>query len=271
MAGEPRGSFWEHVDELRRRLLAAFLAVGAGTVFCFTFGFRSMSLGGLTLPVPVPSLTDTVATGALRKMVSDLVPPGTVTLIVTGPFEAVSVSLQVSLFLGTAIGMPVVVYEFWRFVSPALKPNERGKLLRYVVPATGLFVLGNLFAYVAILPFVLAFLYAYVFPPVQPFLGLQSFVDAVTFFSLAFGLTFELPMVMAVLTRLGVASAGFWTRNWRTAVLGIILFSAIITPDGTGVTMALVAAPMGALYALGALFAARIERRRTRATERKDI
>lgn len=260
-------SFWDHIDELRRRLVVMLVAVGGFTIFFFTFRLQPATLGGVNIWVPVPTLTDTVSSAAVRQMVADLVPrvpaiPQNVTLVVTGPFDAVMVTLQVSFFLGLVFAMPVVVYQLVRFVAPALRPRERRALLRWVAPAALLFAAGNLFAYYAILPFAIAFLYAYAFPlGATALLHLSDLMGIVTFFSIAFGLVFELPVLMVGLTRSGLISAGFWSRNWRMATLGIFVFSAVITPDGTGVTMMLVALPMMALYGAGALLARRTERR----------
>lgn len=260
-------SFWDHIDELRRRLVVILMAVGGFTIFFFTFRLQPATLGGVNIWVPVPTLTDTVSSAAVRQMVADLVPrvpaiPQNVTLVVTGPFDAVMVTLQVSFFLGLVFAMPVVVYQLARFVAPALRPRERRALLRWVVPAALLFAAGNLFAYYAILPFAIAFLYAYAFPlGATALLHLSDLMGIVTFFSIAFGLVFELPVLMVGLTRSGLISAGFWSRNWRMALLGIFVFSAVITPDGTGVTMMMVALPMTALYGAGALLARRAEKK----------
>lgn len=256
--------FCDHVEELRRRVLVAVAAVGGATLFAFTFSLRSASLGGLPVAYPWPSLTDTLSTQMLRKMADDLVPKSTgITLVVTGPFDGVAASLQAALFFGLLVGMPVVVHQAWRFVSPALRSRERRLLVRFVAPATALFVAGNLFSYFLFLPFALPFLYTYALAAgATPFLHLADFIGVVTLFGAAFGLVFEMPVVMRGLAVLGVVSSGFWRRNWRLATLAIFLFAAIITPDGTGVTMMLVAAPMLALYGAGYLLALGAERAR---------
>lgn len=255
--------FWDHVEELRRRVLVSVAAVGGATLFAFTFALRGATPGGLPVAYPWPSLTDTLSTQMLRKMSEDLLPRSAgVTLVVTGPFDGVVASLQAALFFGLLAGMPVVVHQAWRFVSPALRSGERRLLVRFVAPASLLFVAGNLFSYSLFLPFTLPFLYTYALAAgATPFLHLADFIGIVTLFGAAFGLIFEMPVIMRGLAVLGVVSSGFWRRNWRLATLAIFLFAALLTPDGTGVTMLLVAAPMLALYGTGYLLARAAERR----------
>lgn len=257
-------SFWDHLDELRKRILVMVAAVGGATLFAFTFSLRSAAVGGLPVVYPWPALTDTLSTQMLRKMADDLIPRSTgVTLIVTGPFDGVVASLQTALFFGLLVGMPVVVHQAWRFISPALRSRERRLLVRFVAPASALFAAGSLFSYFVFLPFTLPFLYTYaVATGATPFLHLADFIGIVTLFGAAFGLIFEMPVLMRGLAVLGVVSSGFWRRNWRVATLAMFLFAAIITPDGTGITLSLVAAPMLALYGVGYLLAAGAEKAR---------
>jgi sec-independent protein translocase protein TatC len=92
----------------------------------------------------------------------------------------------------------------------------------------------------------------------------DDFISFVLLFMLAFGLAFELPVLMYGLTALGIISSEFWKKNWRFAAIAIFVFGAIITPDGSGITMFLVALPMLALYVLGYAASVRLERRRER-------
>lgn len=118
-------------------------------------------------------------------------------------------------------------------------------------------------SFLVVLPFTFTFLYGIAIAMgAQPFLQLQEFLDFVLLFSLAFGIAFELPVIMYGLTVLGVVDADFWKRHWRFAVVGIFFFGAAITPDGSGVTMMLVAVPMLGLYA-GGYAAIRLRLRRS--------
>jgi sec-independent protein translocase protein TatC len=134
------------------------------------------------------------------------------------------------------------------------------------MPILLLFFAGVLLCLVVVLPFTFSLLYTY-----QTALGANllllfadDFISFVLLFMLAFGLAFELPVLMYGLTALGIISSEFWKKNWRFAAIAIFVFGAIITPDGSGITMFLVALPMLALYVLGYAASVRLERRRER-------
>src|SRR5436309_1367552 len=115
-----------------------------------------------------------------------------------------------------------------------------------------LFIAGVLVSLLVVLPFTFPFLYAFAYSfGATPLLRLDEFLDFVLWFSLAFGLAFELPVVMYGLSYLGIVSPEFWKKNWRYATIAIFIFGAVITPDGSGVTMMLVSIPMLFLYVAG--------------------
>jgi sec-independent protein translocase protein TatC len=251
-----------HLEELRRRTIYILVAVGILAFFCLAFGFKTFNVNGITLAYPYPAypFTDTVSVSVyfFKRMVSDLVPKG-VSTIVTTPVDAFLVQLQISIFLGVALGMPWIVYHVGRFVSPGLHPHEKKMILRTLGPAALLFAAGCIFSYILIIPFTFQFLYGYAFTMVDlPYLNINEFISFVLLLMVAFGFVFELPVIMAGLAYLGMVSAEFWKRNWRYAVVAIFVFAALITPDGTGVTQTLVAVPMLILYFAGYLVCKRI-------------
>src|SRR5207249_710587 len=157
--------------------------------------------------------------------------------------------VQVAFFLAVVTGSPVIVYELGQFIGPALKPSERRLVVRITVPVLLLFLSGVLLCFIVVLPFTFNLLFS-----VQNLLGANllilygdSFIDFVLLFTVAFGLAFQLPVLMYGLSALGIVSSEFWKKYWRFAAIAIFLFGAIITPDGSGITMFLVALPMLAL------------------------
>jgi sec-independent protein translocase protein TatC len=175
----------------------------------------------------------------------------------------VVVQLKTALFLALLVTSPLTAYEIGKFVGPALKPSERRLLFRVTIPILLLFLAGVLLCLVVVLPFTFSLLFTY-----QTALGANllllfadDFISFVLLFMLAFGLAFELPVLMYGLSALGVVSSEFWKKNWRFAAVAIFVFGAIITPDGSGITMFLVALPMLALYVFGYLATVRLERR----------
>jgi sec-independent protein translocase protein TatC len=142
-------------------------------------------------------------------------------------------------------------------------------LARVGVPASALFAVGAALGFLVLTPFTFRLLFRYVGAMgLAPVLGVRDFVAFALLYSLAFGIVFELPVFVYALTRLGVVPAAAWRRHWRAAVIGSLVFGMIVTPDNSGITMLLVAAPMVALYLGGAWAAARWERLRAGAPSR---
>lgn len=248
------------MEELRRRLLRIVVAIGAITAFVLTFHIEPAGVGGITLYYPVPEPLDNIAAQLTGHMRGALVPDG-VQLIQTEPGQAFFAQIYVAALVGLAAGMPVIVRELVAFIRPALKDGEVHVGRAITIPAVGLFAAGCLFSYAAVVPFVLEFLYSYgESSGLVTFLNVIGFVTFVLQFLLAFGFSFQLPLVMYAASASGIVGAGFWRRNARYAIVAIVVFGAVITPDGSGVTMWFVAGPMLALYAAGTLAIRRKER-----------
>jgi sec-independent protein translocase protein TatC len=244
----------EHIDELRTRIVRIMIAIGAITVFSFTFGFKEFVIEGVTIPLPFPDPFENMANQALRRMEADLL-PNYVNVIVTAPSQALIAQIYFALFLGILIGMPIIVREVSGFIGPALYPEERKRILRMVLPATFLFTLGALFSYIYITPFTIDFLYRYGLGVVQnTFITIDEFISFVLLFTIAFGLSFELPIIMWIVTATGVVDADFWRKNVSYVVVILAVYGAVITPDGSGITMWFVAGPMLILYGIGYIF-----------------
>jgi len=265
-------SFWDHIEELRRRLKVIIIAVLILFALFLTTGIGSVSLGGTEIPMLVPALGPTspnVATWFFLAMKSYLVPDRVGGLPLNfsfqQPWDAYVVMFKVAFFLAVVIGSPVIVYELGQFVAPALRPSEKRLLVRATLPVVVLFLAGVMMCFVIVLPFTFNLLFS-----VQNIMGANflvlygdNFIDFVLLFSLAFGLAFQLPVLMYGLSALGIVSADFWKRHWRIATAGIFVFGALITPDGSGVTMLFVALPMLLLYVVGYAFSWRAQKRRS--------
>lgn len=262
--------FWDHVEELRRRLkiiiiavlilFALFLSTGVGYPF-----------GGTRIPMLVPALGPTsqnIATQFFLAVKGFLIPDRVGTLPLNfsfqQPWDAYVVMFKVAFFLAIVVGSPIIVYELGQFIGPALRPSEKRLILRISAPILFLFLAGVAMCFVIVLPFTFNLLFS-----VQNLMGANflilygdNFIDFVLLFSLAFGLAFQLPVVMYGLSAVGIISADFWKRHWRVATAGIFVFGALITPDGSGVTMLFVSLPMLFLYVVGYAFARRAQKKR---------
>jgi sec-independent protein translocase protein TatC len=154
--------------------------------------------------------------------------------------------------IGIIGSMPIIIKEIFGFILPAIENKTKIGILNILLPTILLFIIGIIFSYILVIPFVLDFLYSYGQAiGVETFLNIDSFISFVLQFFLGFGIAFELPMIMYAIALTGIVNALFWRKNFRYAILLFVIFGAIITPDGSGITMWLVTLPMLLLYVIG--------------------
>lgn len=252
----------QHFEELRKRLLRIVLVIGAITAFILTFHAEPIQVGQTTLYYPTPEPLNNIAAQITNHMKENLVPDD-VKLIQTVPGQAFFAQVYIAALVGIVVGMPVVIKELVGFIKPALKENEINVSRSITIPSLGLFVGGCVFSYSFVIPYILEFLYK-IGDAVEivEFLNIIDFVTFVLQFLLAFGFSFQLPLVMYAISASGMVDADFWRKNIRYAIVIIVIFGAIITPDGSGVTMWFIAGPMIALYVAGMILIERKERKK---------
>ncbi len=251
-----------HLEELRKRVLRIVIVIGIVTVFVLTFHAESFEFAGSTLYYPTPKPLDNIAAQITNHMRDNLVPED-VQLIQTAPGQAFFAQVYIAALVGIVVSMPVIIKELVGFIKPALKENEINVSRSISIPALGLFIAGCVFSYNLVIPYILEFLYRYgESAGLITFLNVMDFVTFVLQFLLAFGLSFQLPLVMYAVTGSGMIDADFWRKNLRYAIVIIVIFGAAVTPDGTGVTMWFIAGPMIALYLAGMVIIERKERKK---------
>lgn len=162
-----------------------------------------------------------------------------------------STYFRVSLLLGIAIAMPVIMYELLAFVAPGLTKQERRWLYPIVIGASLMFVLGMAFAYYVELPPALKFLLNPNNNDVQPTIGVQTYIDTVTRLLLITGLVFEMPFVIMGMAKIGVVTSRRLVGWWRYAILFAVVLAAVVTPSIDPVTQTVVAVPIIILYVVG--------------------
>lgn len=257
----------EHLDELRARLLRILVCVTTITFFCIIFGFRPFEINGVHMVFyyPYPDLFHNFSIQITSFMQATLLPEG-VKLIQTAPGQAFFAQLYVSMLVGMIASMPIIIREIYGFISPAFnKQTKRAGKISVLLPTISLFLAGIAFSYSAVIPLALNFLYKYGESiGVATFLNINDFISFVLQFFLGFGIAFELPIIMYAISLTDVIEPKFWRHNFRYAIIVLVIFGAIITPDGSGLTMWLVAGPMIALYLVGMLTIERRARRRLR-------
>ena len=292
-------SIAEHFDELRIRLVHIVICIAIITIFSMSFSIKSTILpislpdqdGGpqenLKVYYPYPDPLNNVAL-QLTSFMKDTLLPAEVKFIQTAPGQVFFAQIHISLLIGLIASLPIVIKEIFGFISPAFDPSKnkddpetkeedkdgmtkdkngkksfsRFKLFKVISPIFLLFLVGIVFSYVLVIPFTLNFLYKYGEAiGAETFLTVNDFITFVLQFVLGFGIAFQLPVIMYVLSLSGATDSKFWQRNFRYAIIIITVFGAIITPDGSGVTMWFIALPMIALYAIGILAIRRREDR----------
>ena len=231
----------EHLEELRFRLVVSALAIVAGLAVSAYFGQDLIDF----LKQPAEARNPDFRLQFIE------------------PFELFVTYFRVSLLGGLIVGMPVIVYQGLRFVSPGLKPGERRWLYLTVIGATGLFLAGVAFAYYVALPPALDFLLNFGNDLAQPNIRVSSYIDFVTRLLFWTGVTFETPLVIMFLGRFGIVRPGQLLRWWRLAIVAAFAIAAIVTPTIDPVTQSLVAGPIIALYFLGIVLAWLVRPRRT--------
>jgi sec-independent protein translocase protein TatC len=245
--------FTQHIQELRKRFLRIILVVGAIFVFVISCHLYPIDVAGVHLYYPTLDPVNNVAAQITNYMKNDLVPKG-VQLIQTQPGQALFAQIYVAALVAIVVGMPVIIKEFVGFIKPGLKEREIKVTRSIALPALGLFIIGCVFSYFLIIPYMLEFLYSYGDASgLITFLNIMDFITFVLQYMLAFGLSFQLPMIMYTVSMSGIVDSKFWRKNIRYAILGMVIFGAIVTPDGSGITMWFIAIPMMALYLGGML------------------
>ena len=162
------------------------------------------------------------------------------------PFHRVT-NISIAFFSAIVLTIPFILYQVWKFVAPGLLEKEKKAMIPFVFFSTVMFLVGGCFAYFIILPFGMKFLLAYGSSDIKPMISLGNYISFTTKLILAFGVVFELPLIMVFLTKLGMITPAFLSRNRKYAVLIVFIVAAILTPPDV-FTQVLMAIPLLILY-----------------------
>jgi sec-independent protein translocase protein TatC len=246
-------SFIDYLQEIRTRIIRIILAVVLVTVLCMTLTINMLDFNGYKIPFPYPDPSNNIAIQVIITMKENLLPEN-VTLIQVAPGQAFFAQIYVAAILGIIMAMPFIIREFVAFIGPGLYQHEKATVKKVTIYAIGLFAIGSLFSYFMVVPYILEFLYLYGESiGISTFFEITEFVPFVMHLLIAFGLSYQLPIIMWASTVSEMVEPRFWRNNLRYVIIIIAIFSAIITPDGSGVTMWFIAGPMLLLYVLGIL------------------
>jgi sec-independent protein translocase protein TatC len=231
--GEGRMTFLEHLDELRKRITHAVVALLVGFLISFAF-------------------IDKVFAFVYLRLTQD-VPGGK--LIYTEPGEAFFLWMKIAALTGVLISSPYIMWQVWLFIAPGLYAKEKKLAIPFVISSSALFIAGAAFSHYVLFPAAWSFFasfsnsYLEFMPRIEPVFAVYVKL------MLGMGLVFQMPVLMFVLARLGIVTARFLVKNTKYAILLIFIVAAVITPDGNPINQLLVGAPMVVLYFIGIVVA----------------
>ena len=236
--------FLEHLEELRWRILWSLLAVILGVGVAFFVLLRYDAIKFLAQPI-LPYLPDGK-------------------LITTHPAGAFKIVMSAAFAIGAILASPVIVYQFWSFLSPALYKHEKRVIVPVLIFGAVLFLGGVSLAYFVLIPLTLNFLLNVQSSVISPMIDVTRYFDFAISFSLIMGAVFELPIAIIALTALDIVTPAFLNKYRRHALVACLVASAFITPGQDPVSLAAVALPLSGLYEISVLCSIVIYRRKLR-------
>ena len=244
-------TFFEHLSELRKRIIYSLYAIGIGAFI------------GIYLS---KYLIYWINKPMLKALADAHLDPK---LIYTHPAGYLNLVITVGVYLGIVLASPIVLYQIWLFVAPALYKHERGAITGFMFSTVFLFLAGIAFGYFITLPYVLHFLVSpgplfMLQRDVTPMISVNEYFDLILLILLGIGLMFELPVLIFFLSLFGIVTPKFLWNNSKYAILVISVIAAIVTPTPDAMTMLIFMAPMIGLYFLGIVVSAVVTRRRDR-------
>jgi sec-independent protein translocase protein TatC len=236
-------TFFEHLVDLRKRIINSLYAVGIGAF----------------VGVYVSKYFINWITKPMLKALSDahLDPK----LVYTHPAGYLNLVITLGVYIGIVLASPIVLYQVWLFVAPALYKHERSAISGFLFSTVFLFLSGIAFGYYVTLPYMLHFLVSFQ-GPVVPMISINEYFDLILMVLLGLGLVFELPILIFFLSLFGIVTPTFLWKNFRYAILVIAVVAAIVTPTPDATTMLIFMAPMVSLYIVGIGVSAMVVRKR---------
>ncbi|MBB2149831.1 twin-arginine translocase subunit TatC [Pedobacter gandavensis] len=265
---EAEMSFFDHIDVLRKHLLRALavvLLLTAGAFYFTDFIFNTIIMGPKNpnfwtyrmmckLVEKFPSLGSDLCITKIDAKIINTEMAGQFTL-----------QLNSCVMVGIILGIPYLLFEIWLFVKPALHENERKSASGFVAFASFLFFLGIMFGYYMICPLSINFLTNFtVSPDIENTFTIDSYLSSVMTLTIGSGVIFQLPVIIYILSKLGVMTPAFMRASRRYSTVLILIVAAVVTPTADPYTMLIVAAPLFLLYELSIYISANIERKKNK-------
>lgn len=216
-------SWIEHLEDLRRVIIISLIAILTATIVCFFYSDYFLSL--------------------LQRPVSQM----DLKLVFIGVTEGFFTKIKIALYAGFVFAFPIVIWQLWRFILPALYPHERRYLLILVPVSTLLFAGGVFFGYSTVFPIAIYFL-VQIAGDLEPMLTIGKYLSFCTAFLIPFGIVFEMPVITVFLTRIGIITPQLLSSKRKYALLVMFVVGAVLTPGPDPLSQLLMALPMYFLY-----------------------
>ncbi|MCO5144337.1 MAG: twin-arginine translocase subunit TatC [Oligoflexia bacterium] len=215
--------FWDHIEELRDRIMRSLYAL----VICSCLGYF--------IRMPILEF--------LKTPLFEALPPEKRNLYFTGVFESFFNHLQISILAGVFIGAPFYLYQIWAFIAPGLHEREKKAVVPFIIAGTIFFFLGAAFAYYLVLPVGFKFFIEFGAPMDVPMITVKEYFAVLFRLLLLFGASFELPVILVLLAKVGIVNYSLLSQHRRTAIIGITIASALFAPPDI-LSMLLMMAPL---------------------------
>lgn len=256
-------SFWEHLDELRGRLIRSLIAISIGVIIVFALGeafFKMVVYAPIDKSFPTYKFMCDL--GAKTGMKDLCLEPPSLKLFTTEIGEVFFKQMQVAMIVGLLAAIPFVFWQFWLFIKPGLMEEEVKAARGFVTVCSSLFIAGVLFGYFIITPFAVSFLANYTMAGIGGTASLDSYIGYLTMFTLPIGMVFELPIIIYFLARIGIVNSTMLKQYRKHMVVVLLITSGIITPSPDVVSQLLVFVPLYTLFEVGIIVSRRVEKKR---------
>ncbi len=243
-------AFVEHLAELRSRLIVSIIVVA---VFLAILFYYSEHLYNLMI---LPMKSKLALQGSFPFLYFVPTEIKHASLIVTAPGERFWMHIKISVVGAIVLSLPVILCQAWKFIAPGLFPDEKRYLGPFIVASSIFFIIGAAFCFIVVLPFAMGFLLEYKMDKTQDlktFISIGEYINFTIKFILSFGAVFELPIVILLLTKMGIVTSVMLSKNRKYAVLISFILAAILTPTGDAFNLILMAGPILILYEVGIL------------------
>jgi len=233
-----------HLEELKKRLVRSLIAIGIGFVVCYYFKDPLFKI--------------------ITKPLLEVMPKGSYMIFTSLP-EAFFTYIKVAFFASLFLTAPFTLYQIWKFISPGLYPREKKYVVPFVLTSSLLFIGGILFAYFLALPPAFGFFVEFSTDTLRPMFTMREYLSFALKLLLAFGVSFQLPVFIFFMTKLGIVNSRILAKQRRYAILIIFIAAAILTPSPDAFTQIIMAIPLMILYEISVFIAKFVEKKKKEA------